>query len=137
MSAVLGIDPGTRKCGYAVVSGPARALLALGIADLAGLAGVAADLVGRFEIGAIALGHGTHAREVGALLSDLGLGLTLVDERDTTYLARARYFADHPPHGWRRLIPRGMLLPPCPIDDYAAVIIAERYLATQASPTSC
>jgi len=52
----------------------------------------------------------------------------LVDERETTLLARARYFADHPPRGWRRLVPRGMLLPPRPIDDYAALLIAERYL---------
>lgn len=136
MSAVLGIDPGTRKCGYAVVAPGAERPLALGITDLPGLTAIAADLVARFAVGGVALGQGTHAAEVAAILGGLGAQVRLVDERDTTYLARARYFADNPPRGWRRLVPLGMLLPPRPIDDYAAVIIAERYLATQASPTS-
>jgi hypothetical protein len=35
----------------------------------------------------------------------------------------------HPPRGWRRFVPRGMLLPPRPIDDFAALLIAERLLA--------
>ena len=57
-----------------------------------------------------------------------GLPFALVDERETTLQARARFFIDHPPRGWRRLMPRGMLLPDRPIDDYAALLIAERYL---------
>lgn len=64
----------------------------------------------------MALGQGTHAAEVAAILGGLGAQVRLVDERDTTYLARARYFADNPPRGWRRLVPLGMLLPPRPID---------------------
>jgi len=48
---------------------------------------------------------------------------------ETTIRARARYFAANPPRGWRRIVPRGMLLPPRPIDDFAAVLIAERFLA--------
>ena len=135
MSAVLGIDPGTRKCGYAVVGGAGGPALVLGIAGLAELGGVASEVALRFGVGAIALGRGTHAAQVRALLAPLALEVALVDEKDTTYLARARYFADHPPRGWRRWIPLGMLLPPRPIDDYAALIIAERYLATQAFPS--
>lgn len=83
-------------------------------------------------VGTIALGSGTHAAEVRALIAGLGLPIAIVDERETTLRARARYFAAHPPAGWRRLIPRGMLLPPEPIDDFAAVLIAERFLAESA-----
>jgi RNase H-fold protein (predicted Holliday junction resolvase) len=57
--------------------------------------------------------------------------VTYVDERETTLRARSLYFADHPPRGWRRLIPLGMQMPPRPIDDYAAVLIARRYLADE------
>jgi RNase H-fold protein (predicted Holliday junction resolvase) len=80
-------------------------------------------------VAAIALGSGTNASEVRALIGEIGLPIALVDERETTLRARARYFAAHPPTGWRRLVPLGMLLPPRPIDDFAAVLIAERYLA--------
>jgi hypothetical protein len=52
-----------------------------------------------------------------------------VPERDTTRRARERYFADHPPRGWRRLIPLSLQTPSVPIDDYAAWIIAEQFLA--------
>ncbi len=131
--AVLGIDPGTRKCGYAVVTVPGAPPLELGIAPTEELAGVLRDLAGRHAIRAIALGAGTHAAPVRAMLDDLGLPIRLVDERETTLLARRRYFAAHPPRGWRRLIPSGMLLPPRPIDDFAAVLIAERLIAREST----
>ena len=83
-------------------------------------------------VGAIALGSGTNAAEVRSLIEAIGLPISLVDERETTLRARARYFAAHPPTGWRRLVPLGMLLPPEPIDDFAAVLIAERFLADSA-----
>jgi hypothetical protein len=51
-----------------------------------------------------------------------------VDEAGTTLLARARYFREHPPSGWRRLLPVGLQTPPEPYDDYVAILLAERAL---------
>jgi RNase H-fold protein (predicted Holliday junction resolvase) len=129
--AVLGIDPGTRKCGYAVVLAAGSAPLELGIVPTERLAETLRELAGRFALRAVALGGGTHAAPVGRLLEALGVPIEVVDERATTLLARRRYFAAHPPRGWRRFVPRGMLLPPRPIDDFAAVLIAERLLEAQ------
>jgi RNase H-fold protein (predicted Holliday junction resolvase) len=126
--AVLGIDPGTRKCGYAIVTELGAEPLALGIVPTERLAEALRELLERHTIRAVALGGGTHAASVGAVAKELGLTVTIVDERETTLLARERYFRANPPRGWRRLIPRGMLLPPRPIDDYAALLIAERLL---------
>jgi RNase H-fold protein (predicted Holliday junction resolvase) len=126
--AVLGIDPGTRKCGYAVVAAPGSPPLELGIVPTGELGATLRDLARRHTLRAIALGGGTHAGPVATIVRELGLPIEVVDERATTLLARRRYFEAHPPRGWRRLIPRGMLLPPRPIDDYAAVLIAERLL---------
>lgn len=126
--AVLGIDPGTRKCGYAVVLEAGSPPLELGIVPTDRLAETLRELAGRFELRAVALGGGTHADVVAALLEGFGVPVEIVDERATTLLARRRYFAVHPPRGWRRFVPRGMLLPPRPIDDFAAVLIAERLL---------
>jgi RNase H-fold protein (predicted Holliday junction resolvase) len=125
---VLGLDPGTRKCGYAVVAGLDRPPLALGIVPFEALGEHLRVLLAANPVAVAAIGRGTNATEVAAIARELGLRVELVDERETTLLARARFFADHPPRGWRRLVPRGMLLPDRPIDDYAALLIAERYL---------
>jgi RNase H-fold protein (predicted Holliday junction resolvase) len=132
-AAVLGIDPGTRKCGYAVVTSVGGTPLDLGIVPTEHLSESLRALLAAFPIGAVALGGGTHAATVGKIVAELGLPVSIVDERETTLLARERYFRANPPRGWRRLIPRGMLLPPRPIDDYAALLIAERLLLSRAA----
>ena len=73
---------------------------------------------------------GTNAASFRTILERLGVPVHVVDETDTSYRARALYFADHPPRGWRRLVPLGLQLPPRPIDDYAALLIARRYAET-------
>jgi RNase H-fold protein (predicted Holliday junction resolvase) len=124
---ILGIDPGTRKVGYAVVD-PRGTALEIGIEPFDGIAERVGLLVARHAIGRVAIGTGTNAAQVIERLASFGLATASVDERETTLRARSLYFADHPPRGWRRLIPLGMQLPPRPIDDYAALLIARRYL---------
>jgi RNase H-fold protein (predicted Holliday junction resolvase) len=87
-----------------------------------------ATIVATHPIDMVALGRGTNSAQVAEILTTLGLPHTLVDEHETTLRARGRFFADHPPRGWKRFVPRGMLLPDRPVDDYAALLIAERYL---------
>jgi RNase H-fold protein (predicted Holliday junction resolvase) len=125
---VLGLDPGTRKCGYAVVTGIDAPPLALGIVPIEMLAERLRAVVAATPVALAAIGRGTNAAVVADVVRSLGVAVELVDERETSLLARARFFADHPPRGWRRIVPRGMLLPDRPIDDYAALLIAERFL---------
>jgi len=125
---VLGIDPGTQKAGFAVVEQTSSAPLIVGIERLDDLIDRVRQLLENYKVGAIALGRGTHANAVAQMLSSVNVPVHLIDEHETTWRARALYFADHPPRGWRRLIPLGLLLPPRPIDDYAAVLIARRFL---------
>jgi|HubBroStandDraft_1064217.scaffolds.fasta_scaffold500635_2 RNase H-fold protein (predicted Holliday junction resolvase) len=132
---ILGIDPGTRKCGFAVVVAPRVPPLAIGIEPTESLRERITSLMDAHAPSAIALGGGTNGDVIAALLADTGLPIHITDEVATTLRARARYFADFPPRGWRRFVPRGMLLPPRPVDDYAAVLIAERYLEDILEPT--
>ncbi len=129
---VLGIDPGTRKCGYALIRAVGEHPDEIGIVPTAELPARVGELTGRRAIRAVALGGGTHTAAVASLLAGLGIPVRVVDEYETTLLARRRYFAANPPRGWRRLVPRGMLLPPRPIDDFAALLIAERFLLAEA-----
>ena len=127
---ILGVDPGTRKAGYAIVGGDG-AVVIQGIEELAVLPARVAEISEAHAIAVVALGTGTNSERVRGVLAIIGVPVELVDERETTLRARALYFADHPPRGWRRLIPLGMQVPPRPIDDYAAVLIARRYLADE------
>lgn len=125
---VLAVDPGREKCGAAVVT-PQR-VLARGVIPLRRLVEVAAQWAGEFGVNRLALGDRTGRDEVRTLLNTAlpDLPIVLIDEAGTTQAARAAYFSDHPPRGWRRLVPQTMLVPPEPYDDYVAVQLAERAL---------
>lgn len=127
--AVLGIDPGTRKVGFALVRDAASPAVARGIEPLDTLIERLRPLLADHPVAAVALGSGTNASRLARMLQALEVPVYVIDETDTTYRARALYFAEHPPRGWRRLLPIGLQLPPGPIDDYAAMLIARRYIA--------
>ncbi|HID08423.1 MAG TPA: hypothetical protein EYP10_14900 [Armatimonadetes bacterium] len=125
---VLSIDPGYSKCGVAVVSATSGVLWA-GVVVTNDIDKCVHELLERFPINAILLGRGTGSRAIQELLNGVkGVPTILVDERFTTLDARRRYFQDHPPRGWRRLIPLSLQVPPEPYDHYAAILLAERYL---------
>ena len=126
---VVGVDPGRSKSGYALVRSDGSVIEA-GIVPTAELEDRVRRILQERPADCVAVGSGTHSRDVCAALAPLGLPLHVVDEYDTSRRARALYFADHPPRGWRRLVPLGMQLPPRPIDDYAAILIARTYLAS-------
>jgi RNase H-fold protein (predicted Holliday junction resolvase) len=130
---ILGVDPGTRKVGFAVVDGEGQTR-DLGIELIGDFGARVQGLVTQWAFTAIAIGTGTNARALGRDLAALGIPVLYVDERETTLKARSLYFADHPPRGWRRLIPLGMQVPPRPVDDYAAVLIARRFLSDGGNP---
>lgn len=74
------------------------------------------------------VGAGTGAKLVVRALAERGITPELVEEAGTSLAARDLYFAANPPRGLARLVPRGMLAPPVPIDDFAAYAIALRWL---------
>jgi RNase H-fold protein (predicted Holliday junction resolvase) len=127
---LLAIDPGLHKCGVAVVAPDGRVLDRAVIAT-GEIAEEAADRVARFGCQRVVIGNRTTARELHDRLAARGMGteVVFVDEHHSTQEGRARYFRENPPRGWRRLIPRGLLTPPVPYDDYVAIILAERYLS--------
>jgi RNase H-fold protein (predicted Holliday junction resolvase) len=128
VSRVLGVDPGMRKAGYALLDESGQ-VVERGIEPIESLTQRLGDVVSRHRADVIALGGGTNARAMAAALAPLGIPHHLVDERESTLAARRLYYADHPARGLAALVPLGMRFPPRAIDDYAAEIIARRWLA--------
>jgi len=124
---VLAVDPGREKCGVAVC-GPGG-VVARQVVPLPELEGLVRRWAADHGVDVVLVGDQTGAKHVLKRLSGLPVPVMSVRERGTTLLARRRYFRDHPPRGWRRLLPLSFQVPPEPYDDYAAVVIAETYLA--------
>lgn len=128
IGSVLAIDPGLSKCGVAVVSRDEGVLVRM-VVGTSQLKEALQRLENEFNPQTVIIGSGTGSRRIAEMADALTAPVCLVDERCSTQDARWRYFKENPPKGLRRLIPRGMLLPPEPYDDYAAILLAEAFLA--------
>ena len=77
--AVLGIDPGSRKAGFALLDAQGNVVEA-GVAPVPALRERLRALLAAHPAGAVALGRGTNAAALAAELEPLGLPIHLVDE---------------------------------------------------------
>jgi len=130
-NTVIAIDPGRDKCGLAVVDKQDGVLWKRVIAA-ATLAACVEELARTYAVTTAVVGDRTAHREVLRALKPIAVNGTqlvvrLVDEHRSSDEARGRYWLDHPPRGVMRLFPVTMRTPPVPVDDYVAVILAERY----------
>ncbi len=78
------------------------------------------------ENATIVVGNGTTSKKILNIIKHLNP--ILVDEKNTSLIAKELYFKDNPPCGLMKLIPPGLRSPNVLIDDYAAYAIALRYL---------
>ena len=130
MNKYLGVDPGRSKTGLALVAEDG-AILALHIAATDAIADELRGFAGRENLAAIIMGNGTNSKAIGVAVAQVfpDTAVHLVGEAHSTEEARALYWRENPPRGWRRLLPLGLQVPPVPLDAYAAVVQARRWLA--------
>lgn len=131
---VLAIDPGSSKCGMALVKrtndGEIK-LLWRGISPRDNVLAQIGEAGGVEPFSMLVVGQGTTSK---TLVSDIrdeypSAAILLVDETDTTTQARERYWEHNPRRGWRKLLPSTLQVPPEPVDDFVAYILAERVLS--------
>ena len=127
---ILAVDPGTRKAGIAIaeiVASEAQ-LLYRAILSLEELVPHMRLILETYRPDHLLVGASTGSQRVLKLLRESFPERTweVVEERETTLLARELYFRYHPPRGWRRLLPKGLRVPPEPYDDYAALALILR-----------
>lgn len=128
IDCVLAVDPGSKKCGVAVVSAE-RGILERQVVPCEEFSGTLRDLYEKYRPKAILLGSSTGSKPIGAAIrQSVQVEPQYVDEKHTTELAKLRYFQEFPPRGFWKLVPLGLQTPPTCYDDFAAVVMAERYL---------
>jgi RNase H-fold protein (predicted Holliday junction resolvase) len=130
---VVAIDPGTSKCGMALVRRSASGdteLIWRGIVPPDEVVPKLREAYEKQPFQMIIVGGGTNSqRTVERIRESMSsMALLVVDEKDTTMQARERYWLHHPRRGWRRLLPSTLQVPPDPVDDFVALILAERVL---------
>lgn len=130
---VLAIDPGSSKCGLALV---VRAkvgeldLLWHNVVPTESLESMMIEARAVEPYNMIIVGNGTSSSTILDRIRESfpAIGVLVVNERDTTLQAREKYWQHHPRKGWRRLFPSSMQVPPEAYDDFAAFVLAERVL---------
>ena|SRR5687768_1125693 len=128
----MGIDPGSAKCGIAIVEEQesGTTILFRRVVPTAELSDHLRTADKEFDPDLVVVGDGTRSKAIQQAVRDAlpGKSLLIVDERDTSIHARERYWIENPRRWWRRFLPSTLLTPPHPVDDFVAVIIAERVL---------
>ena len=126
---ILAIDPGKDKCGLAVLDEDAK-VIEKAVFGSREITPQVLRFVSKYNPAAVVIGAGSFGKEAEKALLQAGLkaNLVFISEKNSSWLARRRYWEENPPSGWWKFIPTSLRVPPVPVDDYAAVILAERYL---------
>lgn len=132
MKRVLAVDPGSSKCGLAVVEsdGSSTRILYRKVIATENIPAEITEADKSYDPELVVVGDGTRSKPVQTAIRDAlpGKAMLVVDEQDTSIRARERYWIENPRRWWRRLLPSTLLVPPDPVDDFVAVILAERVL---------
>ena len=126
---LLCVDPGKDKTGLALLTA-GGSILRLALVATDSLATALKTFLGDAVPTLCLLGNGTASKAARAELAKAlpALRVELCDEAHSTEEARKLYWELNPPKGWRSVLPRGLLVPPEPVDAYAAVVLGRRRL---------
>ena len=127
MSKLISVDPGKNKCGLVLAEiSEKKVYKALVIkSDL--LEDYVKNLNTVEDISKIIIGNGTTNREIREKLNFFKKEIIIVEEKNTTYRAKARYFELFPISGLKFLIPREVFIINKNLDAVSALIILEDY----------
>ena len=131
------LDPGRSKCGLVRCDPAGSRIVAAGVLDPGSCWSLLQGWAQQRLIAAVLLGDGTGSRPWSERLAALRLPVLLVPEAGSTLAARSRYWQLEPPRGWRRLLPRGLRLPPRDVDDVVAQLLLERHLGHALARDGC
>ncbi|MCC3144915.1 Holliday junction resolvase RuvX [Halanaerobium sp. Z-7514] len=127
---LLSLDPGRNKVGTAVISRDKEEKEKT-IVSLKELEAHLNEIFNKYQIDEIIIGNGTGAEKIIKKIKKLKTNkkITVVDEKFSTEEAQARYLREKPMSRYEKLLRKFISWKvKKPLDDYAALIIAEKYL---------
>lgn len=126
---ILGIDPGSSKSGVALLDKGGN-ILRLELILMDNFQSGLRRFLREDKPTVCVLGDGTTSSYMQKTLAEIlpATKVVVCDESYSTEEARKLYWELNPPKGWRSVLPRGLLVPPEPVDAYAAVVLGRRRL---------
>ena len=126
---ILAIDPGKDKCGLAVLETDGK-VIKKEVVPTPQFSLHITHYTLQLDIQTIVVGNGTYSKAIDEQIKRLNLSIktTIIPEEFSSLEARKLYWQDHRPRGFMRLIPTSLRVPPVPIDDYAAIVLGQRFL---------
>jgi RNase H-fold protein (predicted Holliday junction resolvase) len=123
----LGFDPGRDKCGLAILDTAGNIMVHEVVNSEQAILTIN-KWCHVYAVDQIVMGNQTTSKAwQNTLKANFPeIPIMMVDERNSTLEARERYWQLYPPRGLWRLVPKGMRIPPRPIDDIVAILLVER-----------
>ena len=131
MTKYISIDPGKCKCGLIFADVEEKKILEAIVIDSRVLVKNIKRLREHDQTVKVIIGNGTTSKYHSDSLSFLGSNLIIVEEKNTTFRAKKRYFEIYPVFGIKRLFPKDFFLININLDAISALIILEDHLNLQ------
>ena len=127
MFKLLSIDPGKCKCGLVLVDLNQKKVDQAIVLNTEFLPKYIKNLKTLENISKVIIGNGTTSKQNIEKLRFINKDLVLVEEKNTTFRAKKRYFELFPISGLKSLLPREIFIMNKNLDAVSALIILEDY----------
>jgi len=127
MIKVISIDPGKCKCGLVLADLYQKRVDQAVVLNTAFLPKYVKNLKRSENISKVIIGNGTTSKQNIEKLKFLKKELIIVEEKNTTFRAKKRYFELFPIRGLKVLIPKEIFIMNKNLDAVSALIILEDY----------
>ena len=127
MSKYISIDPGKCKCGLVLVDINQKKIDQAIVLQSEYLVANVKRLIEVEEILKVIIGNGTTSKEYIQKLDFIKKDLIIVEEKNSTFRAKKRYFELFPIIGFKNLLPRDIFIFNINLDAISALIILEDY----------
>ena len=127
MIKLISIDPGKCKCGLVLADLYQKRVDQAVVLNTALLPQYVKSLNSNENISKVIIGNGTTSRQNIEKLKFLKKELIVVEEKNTTFRAKKRYFELFPIRGLKNLLPKEIFIMNKNLDAVSALIILEDY----------
>ena len=127
MSKLISIDPGRCKCGLVLVDLHQKIVDQAVVINTEFLPKYVKTLITNETISKVIIGNGTTSRQNIEKLDFINNDLIIVEEKNTTFRAKQRYFELFPIRGLKTLLPKEIFIMNKNLDAVSALIILEDF----------
>ena len=128
MTKYISIDPGRYKCGFVFADSDKKKVLQANVILSDSLVKNIKEFQTSNENIKVIIGNGTSSKEHIKDLKFLKNDLFIVEEKNTTFRAKSRFFEIFPINGIKRYFPREIFIYNLNLDAISAILILEDYL---------